>query len=626
MATTGDERRAKRFHSPQSTAAPAEEPAARRRTSAFGAFSLLLFSLLISVAGGLLAFFEISYRDRIYPGIRVEPLELGGMTRAQARQALSTLYDNADPWWPILTYGEKVWLPSQDDLGIQVDIDASVQEAYAFGRSENLLGALSQQWSAYRGGHTVRPVVRVDMVQARRYLSAIADEINRPVREATLHVAGTQVELIPSQAGLQVDEEATLEQLVARISNWEGGEVPLVVREIKPLITNLDGLAERVQRILSSPLELQGPADLPANRWLLYPEELAKMLILEQRMESDGTVAGVAALSPAALRARVEEIAAHIDRPPKDGRIDYDLNLNQLVVVESSQIGYRLDIDRTVSLIQDHALSQDREIPLPVEILTPTIDTDNLEALGIETILAKGTTNFQGSSRDRMTNIELATKRFDGILLAPREIFSFNKYLGEVTAEEGFQDSLIIWGDRTAVGIGGGICQVSTTAFRAAFWAGLEILERWAHGYRVSWYEPPVGLDATVYSPSVDFKFRNDTPGYLLIKTETDLVNGTVTFYLIGTDTGREVEMIGPIEENATPPGPAEYRDDPSLPEGTVKQVEWPVGGLDVTIKRIVRQGGKVLYEDVFFSRYRPWNAVYLVGTGGAPAGGEAGQ
>ncbi len=617
MAFLQGRKQAGRFSSFQ-TAAEAAAPA---RASMIFPILLLLFCLLLSLLMGLLAYFELQYRGRIFPGVRVEPLDIGGKTPAEARQALEALYATANPWWPILTFGDKVWIPSQTDLGITVDLDAAVEQAYQVGRSPNVLRSLAEQWRALRQGYTIRPATHLSPAQARRYLSAIAREVNRPVREATLRVSGTTVEIIPSQVGYEVDEVATLEQLAQRIERWQGGELPLVVREIPPLITNLEGLAERVQRILSAPLVLIGPADLNPNRWVLSPEELAGMLVLEQRMESDGRVAGVAVLSPQALTARVTAIAQQVDRPPEEGKIDYNLNTKQLVVLQPSRLGYRLDVERTVQLIQEHALSQMREIPLPVETITPTIDTDHLEALGLQDILVEATTSFKGSSKERMTNIALAAERFDGILLAPGEIFSFNKYRGEVSAEQGFAESLIIWGDQTAVGIGGGICQVSTTAFRAAFWAGLEILERWAHGYRVSWYEPPVGMDATVYSPLVDFKFRNDTPAYLLIKTRTDLTSGTITFYFIGTDTGRTVEMEGPITENVIHPGPPEYREDPSLPAGTVKQVEWQRDGVDVTVKRIVRQGDTIIHQDVFFSRYRPWQAVFLVGTG--PAQGQ---
>jgi vancomycin resistance protein YoaR len=187
-----------------------------------------------------------------------------------------------------------------------------------------------------------------------------------------------------------------------------------------------------------------------------------------------------------------------------------------------------------------------------------------------------------------------------------------------VTKEAGFDESLIIQGNRTSVGLGGGVCQVSTTAFRAAFFGGYELVERWAHGYRVGWYETKSGpgLDATVYSPDVDFKFRNDTDYFLLIQTATDLAAGTVTFSFYSTKTGREVTVTEPETSNPVKHGPPLYERDPSLARGVTKQVDWAVDGLDVRVKRTVKEGDKLLHQDEIFSHYQPWRAVYKVGTG----------
>jgi vancomycin resistance protein YoaR len=206
------------------------------------------------------------------------------------------------------------------------------------------------------------------------------------------------------------------------------------------------------------------------------------------------------------------------------------------------------------------------------------------------------------------------------VVVPPGQIFSFNQHLGPVTAEAGFDESAVIFGDRTAVGIGGGVCQVSTTAFRAAFFGGFELIERWAHGYRVSWYEigSTVGLDATIYTPNVDFKFRNDSGHYLLIQTKTDVGAGTLTFRFYGTPTNREVIVSEPVITNQVKHGPPIYEETPTLPKGIIKQVDWAKDGLDVTITRLVKQGDTILYEDKIISHYQPWQAVYQVGTGGS--------
>jgi len=595
--------------------APARPAAGATRISArwLASLLLLLLSLLLSAGVGLVAAFEIRYQERIFPGVRVNDVDLGGMTRAQAEAFLTEAFGQSNVWWPILRYQESVWMPSQQELGAAVDVEDTLRRAYAVGRSRRLIPALLEQWDARQNGLAVQPSVRFDRAQARRYLGTLSPLVGVPVREASLRMLGTAVELTPSQTGYELDEAATLAALEPRVLAGQGGEVELVVRHVLPVVTDLSGLGDRVEQIIAHSIELIGPAGAPRSHWGILPDDLAQMLVIQQKVEA-GKVVGVAALSETALLGRAESMAKELDQPATEGQVDFDLRQKKLVVTSASQTGYKLDVAKTAQLIQEHALTSERTISLPVEILYPSIDTNNLAALGIVDQVVKATTVFKGSSKERMNNIKLAAARFDGVLVAPKEIFSFNKYLGDVTAEGGYSESLIIWGDRTAVGIGGGICQVSTTAFRAAFYAGLEILERTAHGYRVSWYEPPVGMDATVFDPVVDLKFRNDTDGYLLIKTELDEAAGSLTFYFFGTPTGRTVELVGPVQENVIAAGTPEYRDDPSLPAGTTKQVEWPVNGVDVTVKRIVKLGDQVIREDTFFSRYQPWKAVYLVG------------
>ena len=154
--------------------------------------------------------------------------------------------------------------------------------------------------------------------------------------------------------------------------------------------------------------------------------------------------------------------------------------------------------------------------------------------MGIVEQISEGTTYFRGSTRERVQNIVTAANKLRGVVIPPGEEFSFNKRVGDVTAANGFVDSLIIRGDRTETGVGGGVCQVSTTVFRAAFWGGYPVLERYPHGYVVSWYGEP-GLDASIFTPDVDFRFRNDTGSFLLIQPEVDTAKGRITFYFYGT-------------------------------------------------------------------------------------------
>jgi vancomycin resistance protein YoaR len=244
----------------------------------------------------------------------------------------------------------------------------------------------------------------------------------------------------------------------------------------------------------------------------------------------------------------------------------------------------------------------------------PAVDSRYISQMGIQELVASGTTYFAGSSPARVHNIEVAAEKFEGVVIPPNGIFSFNKVVEDVTGANGFEDSLIIWGDRTAVGVGGGVCQVSTTVFRAAYAAGLPIVERYNHGYVVSWYGEP-GLDATIYTPSVDFRFRNDTGSYLLLEPVVDGTGGTITFNLYGTKPDRVVTIGEPVITDIVEPEPAIYRYDETLGYGEKEQVDWEQNGMTSKVTRTILENGETRSETLT-SVYQPWRAVYLYGPG----------
>lgn len=258
-----------------------------------------------------------------------------------------------------------------------------------------------------------------------------------------------------------------------------------------------------------------------------------------------------------------------------------------------------------------------KKIELPVEILEPEITTEKANDFGIKELIGQGNSKFVGSIPGRVHNVELGASRLNGRLVAPGSTFSFNDALGDVSAATGFQQAYVIKGGRTVLGDGGGVCQVSTTLFRAAMASGLPIVERHAHSYRVSYYEQDTGpgMDATVFAPSVDFKFKNDTPAHILITAETDTVNKTLVFSFYGTSDGRRAEITKPVILSQVPPPPDLFQDDPTLPKDMIKQVDWKAWGAKVNFDYKVTRDGETLIEKSFFTSFQPWQSVYLRGT-----------
>jgi vancomycin resistance protein YoaR len=236
--------------------------------------------------------------------------------------------------------------------------------------------------------------------------------------------------------------------------------------------------------------------------------------------------------------------------------------------------------------------------------------------LGIKTLIGKGESTFHGSIVSREHNVALTAARLSGILIAPGETFSFNQAVGDISLATGYQTAYIIKDGRTVLGDGGGVCQDSTTVFRAALDAGLPIMERHAHSYRVAYYEQnsPVGVDATVYAPSTDLKFKNDTSGHILVQARANTGTNYLVVELYGSSDGRQANLSNFRWWGQIPPPADLYVDDPTLPAGKVKQIDWKAWGGKAAFDWRVVRGSEILQERTFYSSYQPWQAVFLRG------------
>lgn len=255
-----------------------------------------------------------------------------------------------------------------------------------------------------------------------------------------------------------------------------------------------------------------------------------------------------------AIKQFVGEIAKQIDREPENAKMK--MEDGKASVFSLGVKGIKLDQEKSLeillSFLKDNERFDGRTLELPCTESSPEISINSIDNMGITTLVGEGRSNFRGSPKNRIFNIRVASERFNGILIKPGEDFSFVKVLGEVDGEHGYLPELVIKKDKTEPEFGGGICQVSTTAFRAAINSGLKITARRNHAYPVSYYNPQ-GMDATVYVPRPDLRFTNDTPGYILIQTKIEGTELVFDFY--GTSDGRKVNVIGPKITERKPDG-----------------------------------------------------------------------
>jgi vancomycin resistance protein YoaR len=325
-----------------------------------------------------------------------------------------------------------------------------------------------------------------------------------------------------------------------------------------------------------------------------------------------------------ALRQHLEPLAGPLTQTPQNARFIFNDETKQLELLQPSRSARQLNIDATIARIKD-ALGQDtHSVPLVLDVIAPAVpDTATAAELGITQLVSEQSTYFAGSSAERVRNIEVAGARFHGLLVAPGATFSFNEHLGDVSLDSGFAEALIIYGGRTIRGVGGGVCQVSTTVFRAAYFGGFPVEERYSHAYRVSYYERGdvwrgPGLDATVYAPLVDFKFTNDSPSWLLMEVYVNPGASRITWRFYSTSDGRQV-TVSPAEVTNLVPAPEPlYEEDASLAAGEVKQTDYAAEGADVAVYRTITRDGAQINggEPPLTTHYQPWRAVFNYGPG----------
>lgn len=318
----------------------------------------------------------------------------------------------------------------------------------------------------------------------------------------------------------------------------------------------------------------------------------------------------------------VYNLQQNLKKDPQDAVFKFENG--KVLEFQPAKQGYYLDGEKLKNDIeQDFSnweISSEKIITaqLPLIKSDPKIGNNEVNDLGIKELLGRGTSSFKHSSTIRNYNVEKGASIVNRILVAPGETFSFIKNLGEVTLESGYKKAYIIRQGKTELDVGGGICQVSTTLFRAMLDAGLDITQRQAHAYRVSYYEEDTkpGFDATVFIPNPDLRFVNDTGHYVLIQSYYDGINKKLTYEIYGTSDGRKTVISNYKQWGAAPAPPDVWIDDPTLPAGKVVKDESRVPGLKTAFDWTVTRNGEVIHQKTFTSNYVPWAAVYRRGTG----------
>ncbi len=574
--------------------------------------------------------FQASYSGRIYPGVRISGVDVGGLSPAAASAKLTQSFAYPQHGNIFLQDGDKVWKATPGELGLFLDPEASAKRAYLVGRSGKVLQNTETQLRNARSPINLAPVLVFDQRMAQDYLIKLAKQIDKPVIETSLGLNGMDVVINAGQKGRELDLQTSLGLLSTQLQSLQDGAINLVVKETPPLIGDVSKEAELARTMLKEPLVLSLPDGQPDQTslgpWTLDQRTLAAMLVIEQVTQTDGSQGYQVTLKSDMLRTYLMNLGNSLNVDPQNARYVFNDDTKQLEVIQHAVIGRGLDVEATIQSIKEHMSRGDHTVALELTLTKPVANDETTgKDLGITELIHAETSYFYGSPTARVQNIKAAAAKFHGLLVPPNSVFSMASALGDISLDNGYAEALIIANGKTITGVGGGVCQVSTTLFREIFFSGYPIVERHAHAYRVGYYEKVVGnkinpdfagLDATVFVPLVDLKFKNDTPYWLLMETYVNPAASSITWKFYSTSDGRQVswDTTGPVNI-VKAPDPV-YKENPDLPKGKINQVDYAADGADVTVTRTVTRDNEVIISDTIKTHYEAWAAVYEYGPG----------
>jgi vancomycin resistance protein YoaR len=563
-----------------------------------------------------------AYSNKIYVGVKVGDINLSGKSKEEARKILTEQVEKFQRTDFNFSYQDKNWNFPESDLNIKYNTDKTVDSAWQMGRNSNNWRNFLHRLSSIFKQQKLYFSFSYNKTKLNSLLSAIISQLETKGNDAYLSIDNGKINVVGEKTGRELNKDQFNQQVINKIGWLDfSRNINISLIEYIPKLSsqNVQTIVPDLEKIISPIFTLkwdQGTIDVDAKIISSWIEEFAEY--------KNSSYQPSYIFSQDKIQNYIQSIAEKINKDSVDAKLT--IASGKATIFQSSQDGYELDQEKTlqdfasllnerIKAIGSNTVVNDQTIQLSVKTQKPDISNDTINNLGIKEIIGTGSTNFSGSPENRKYNIKLGTQLVSGALIKPGEEFSFVQSLGDVSEARGFKKELVIKEDRTTPEVGGGLCQVSTTVFRAALNSGLPITERTNHRYRVSYYEPPVGMDATIYDPSPDLKFKNDTPGYILVQGK---ISGNIlTFEFYGTNDGRKVEIGDSRVYDITTPSDPVYIEDPNLAPGEIKILEKAHNGASADFHyKVTSKDGQVTFEKTFFSKYVAWRAMYARGPG----------
>lgn len=579
--------------------------------------SLVIVFALVAMPFLAFAAYSMANFNRVYARQFIGDVDYGGKDKNELRAAIKEQADNFANSSLILKFTggkeEKTFTLKSADFGLRYDVEATVAEVWSTGHAA---GTLQSFWQQLRSiflptGHQAVFTYSDDLVNSK--VGEIAVAIDQPEKDYSIVYKAGEFQLSDDRkSGSRIDQASLISNIKNQISKLKNESVYFRADEYQPQVSE-----EKARARLSDANKILNAGDLVVQ----YDT---------QQFILDATTIGGAVKSKTngndleitfdneRINAFINTLAAAINVDPADAQLTIQSGI--ATIFQPSREGKTVDKTKTAETIKQALLQRTTgsDIPSPqtvamaVDIKEPEVTEDDISNLGIKELIATVATNFYGSPTNRVHNIQTGAAALNGVLLKPDEEFSTLAKLGEISDKTGYLPELVIKDNQTVPEFGGGLCQVSTTLFRAAMAAGMKITERQNHSYRVSYYEPPIGMDATIYDPAPDFKFVNNYASYILIQSK---VTGTkITFDFYGTKESRTVEISTPVGYDfIEPPAPVETETD-TLPAAERQQVQKAHQGASAKFHYKAMKDGQILQETDFISKYVALPEKWLVG------------
>ncbi len=592
--------------------------------SASGVLGIVVF------LGGLYGFYATAYAGSVLPNVTVGQIAAAGLDRGELTAILERSTKRLATDGFTVTVAEELVTVDPARFQLEYDVPTTVTQALEVGHSGMLWDDMTAQVGALLTPSSLPVAYAYDEEALNQFIQDLATEYDTPEEAVAVSYEKT-IAIHPPTAGQRFNQDAlraTILTAFDTVTAPDNAQFPLAT--MVPSVTQAaaEVLLPEVTRTLVAPLVLTHDQ----GKFTVEQDQLAAWLVFEPAARQatnslDGFYQHSSKVSlgidEAAVQAYVKTVAQEVNQAAVDAKLT--IKNGKATVFTQSQDGLLLDEVAAVAAIMDSledrrvGTSTINSLELPITKSKAAVTSSTVDQLGITELIGTATTDFSGSPSNRIHNITNGTKYLNGWLVKPGEEFSTVKAIGAVDSSTGYLPELVIKENRTIPEYGGGLCQVSTTLFRAVLAAGLPVTERRQHSYRVSYYEKDgdgrtigPGLDATIYLPKPDFKFKNDSPGWLLVQGAVSGVR--VTFEIYGTSDGRESSIDGPHTLSTTPAPETVYEETDQLAAGEEKQIEKPHAGATTVATYTVRRGGEVIHQQSFQSKYKALPARFLRG------------